>query len=75
MDANIQISSRTSSYLIEDGSYFRLRNVQLTYTFGDSLNETLGISGGQLYLQGQNLLTVLIILVLTQKFKQLMIFS
>ena len=31
MDANDQISSRTS-YLIEDASYFRLRNVQLTYT-------------------------------------------
>ena len=58
MDANDQISSRTSSYLIEDASYFRLRNVQLTYTFGDSLNETLGISGGNIYFQGQNLLTV-----------------
>ena len=58
MDANDQISSRTSSYLIEDASYFRLRNVQLTYTFGDSLNETLGISGGNIYFQGQNLLTI-----------------
>ena len=58
MDANDQISSRTSSYLIEDGSYFRLRNVQLTYTFSDSLNDTLGISGGNIYFQGQNLLTV-----------------
>jgi hypothetical protein len=58
MDANDQISSRTSSYLIEDGSYFRLRNVQLTYTFSDELNDTLGISGGNIYFQGQNLLTV-----------------
>ncbi len=58
MDANDQISSRTSSYLIEDGSYFRLRNVQLTYTFSDALNDTLGISGGNIYFQGQNLLTV-----------------
>ena len=58
MDANDQISSRTSSYLIEDGSYFRLRNIQLTYTFGDAINDALGISGGQLYLQGQNLITI-----------------
>ena len=58
MDANDQISSRTSSYLIEDGSYFRLRNVQLTYSFDDALNDALGISGGQIYFQGQNLLTV-----------------
>ena len=58
MDANDQISSRTSSYLIEDGSYFRLRNVQLTYTFGDTINDALGISGGNIYFQGQNLLTI-----------------
>ena len=57
-DANDQISSRTSTYLIEDGSYFRLRNVQLTYAFGDVINNALGISGGQIYFQGQNLLTV-----------------
>ena len=58
MDANDQVSSRTSSYLIEDGSYFRLKNIQLTYTFGDSINNALGISGGNLYLQGQNLVTI-----------------
>ena len=58
MDANDQTSSRTSSYLVEDGSYFRLRNVQLTYTFGDSINKALGVNGGNIYLQGQNLFTI-----------------
>ena len=58
MDANDQTSSRTSSYLIEDGSYFRLRNIQLTYTFGNAINDALGISGGNIYIQGQNLLTI-----------------
>ena len=58
MDANDQVSSRTSSYLIEDASYFRLRNVQLTYTFGDAINQALGVSGGNVYLQGQNLFTI-----------------
>lgn len=57
MDANDQISSRTSTYLIENGSYFRLKNIQLTYQFDDVINNALGISGGQLYLQGQNLFT------------------
>ncbi|MEM7381882.1 MAG: TonB-dependent receptor, partial [Bacteroidota bacterium] len=33
MDANDQVSSRPSSYFIEDGSYFRIKNVQLTYNF------------------------------------------
>ena len=42
-------------YLIEDGSYFRLKKYQLTYTFGDAIKDALGISGGQVYLQGQNL--------------------
>ena len=58
MDANDQVSSRTSSYLIEDGSYFRLKNIQLTYTFGDAITDVLGLSGGNIYLQGQNLLTI-----------------
>lgn len=57
MDANDQISSRTSTYLIEDASYFRIRNIQLTYQFDDAIKNALGISGGQLYLQGQNLFT------------------
>jgi TonB-linked SusC/RagA family outer membrane protein len=56
-DANDQISSRTSTYLIEDASYFRLRNIQLTYTFDDVINSALGISGGQIYFQAQNLFT------------------
>ena len=58
MDANDQVSSRTSTHLIEDGSYFRLKNIQLTYTFGDTIKDALGISGGAVYVQGQNLLTI-----------------
>jgi len=57
MDANDQTSSRVTTYLIEDGSYFRIRNIQLTYTFGDVINNALGIDSGNIYLQGQNLFT------------------
>ena len=57
MDANDQISSRPSSYFIEDGSYFRLKNVQLTYSFPNDLMEKIGISRAQVYVQGQNLAT------------------
>ena len=57
MDANDQTSSRVTTYLIEDGSYFRIRNIQLTYTFGDVINNALGINSGNIYLQGQNLFT------------------
>ena len=46
-----------SSYFLEDGSYFRLKNVQLTYTFPDNLMEKVGMSRAQIYVQGQNLAT------------------
>ncbi|MDC3132785.1 TonB-dependent receptor [Flavobacteriaceae bacterium] len=58
MDANDQVSSRTSTYLIEDGSYFRIKNIQLTYNFGETVKSVLGLSGGQIYVQGQNLITI-----------------
>ena len=58
MDANDQTSSRVSTYLIEDGSYFRIKNIQLTYNFDDTINSLLGIAGGQVYLQAQNFITI-----------------
>ena len=57
MDANDQISSRPSSYFIEDGSYFRLKNVQLTYNFEQDLISSLGLANARIYVQGQNLHT------------------
>ncbi|GGF48750.1 SusC/RagA family TonB-linked outer membrane protein [Echinicola rosea] len=57
MDANDQVSSRPSSYFIEDGSYFRLRNIQLTYHLPAQGLKALGLGSASVYLQGQNLLT------------------
>jgi len=58
MDANDQISSRPSSYFVEDGSFFRLKNVQLTYNFPESILSTVGgLSRASVYIQGQNLAT------------------
>ncbi len=58
MDANDQISSQVSDYLIEDGSFFRLRNLQLTYSLPEALGNRLRMSNAQVYLQGQNMITV-----------------
>ncbi|MFC4872488.1 SusC/RagA family TonB-linked outer membrane protein [Negadavirga shengliensis] len=58
MDADDQISSRPSSYFIEDGSYFRLRNVQLTYSLPQPTLNALGLTRASVYFQGQNLLTI-----------------
>lgn len=51
-------SQQVSSYFLEDGSYLRLRNVQLTYSIPDKWTKKAGLSGVQIYLQGQNILTL-----------------
>lgn len=58
MDANDQVSSRPSSYFVEDGSYFRLKNAQLTYHLTDNTLTAIGLSRASIYLQGQNLFTI-----------------
>lgn len=57
MDADDQISSRPSSYFVEKGTYFRLKNVQLTYTVPKVLASKIGFGNAQIYIQGQNLWT------------------
>ncbi len=50
-------SQQVSSYFLEDGSYFRIKNVQLTYTLPSALLKKIKIASAQVYLQGQNLFT------------------
>ncbi len=54
---NEAINNLPSSYMIEDGSYFRLRNMQLGYTFDKKMISKLHISSLRLYVSGQNLFT------------------
>lgn len=58
MDANDQVSSRPSSYFIEDGTYFRIRNIQLTYNLPATTLSKIGFGRASLYVQGQNLVTI-----------------
>jgi TonB-linked SusC/RagA family outer membrane protein len=51
-------SQQVSSYFLEDGSYLRLRNIQLTYSIPNNWMKKVGISGAQIYIQGQNILTL-----------------
>jgi TonB-linked SusC/RagA family outer membrane protein len=46
-----------STYMIEDGSYLRLRNVQLAYDFGQNLLAKTFIQSLRLYLNAQNPVT------------------
>ncbi|MGB5274662.1 MAG: SusC/RagA family TonB-linked outer membrane protein, partial [Flavobacteriaceae bacterium] len=58
MDRNDAISSRPSSYFIEDASFFRIKNVQLTYSFNNQVLDAIGgIANAQIYVQAQNLAT------------------
>ncbi|MGB3849256.1 MAG: TonB-dependent receptor [Tunicatimonas sp.] len=48
-----------SSYFVEDGSYLRLKNLQIGYTFPLQMLEQLGgLSTARVYLAGQNVFTI-----------------
>ena len=57
LDANDALSSVPSTYFVEDGSYLRLKNVQLGYTVPETLLSRLGIGQLKIYVQAQNLVT------------------
>src|SRR5690606_8470045 len=46
-----------SDFSVEDGSFVRIRNVQLGYTFPDQLVERIGLAKFRLYTAVQNLYT------------------
>ena len=53
-------NSETSpnSYFVEDGSYFRLKNIQIGYTLPKTTLDKLSISSLRLYVQATNLFTI-----------------
>ncbi|WP_303397501.1 SusC/RagA family TonB-linked outer membrane protein [Zobellia uliginosa] len=56
--SNFSTASAPNSYFIEDGSYMRLKNIQLGFTLPNSITEKLGIQNLRLYLQGSDLFTI-----------------
>jgi TonB-linked SusC/RagA family outer membrane protein len=50
--------SRFSDYYIEDGSFMRLKNIQLGYSLPKSVLEHIGLGKCRFYVAGQNILTV-----------------
>ena len=57
LDASDSYSSQTSSFYVEDGSYVRLRNVQLGYTLPQTRVRFLP-AGSRIYVQAENLFTI-----------------
>jgi TonB-linked SusC/RagA family outer membrane protein len=50
-------NKRVSSRFIEDGSYLRIKNVTLGYTFNKELMQRIHVSSLRLYMSAQNLFT------------------
>ena len=48
---------RPSSYHVEDGSFLKVRNVQLGYTLPQSLIERIGLTNARVFVNAQNILT------------------
>lgn len=58
LDENDAFSSVPSSYYVESGSFFRLQNVQLTYTLPATISQKAGIANARVYIQSTNLVTL-----------------
>ncbi len=51
------LQKEPSSYWVEDGSFLRIRNVSLGYTFSNALIKQARLKGLRIYVTGQNLYT------------------
>lgn len=51
------INNTNSDYYIEDGSFFRIRNIQLAYSFNKDLLQKVHLQALKLYVNAQNLKT------------------
>jgi TonB-linked SusC/RagA family outer membrane protein len=56
MDNNNE--KRVSSYFVENGSFAKMRNIQLGYNFGTRVCDKLHLSRLRMYVSAQNLLTI-----------------
>ncbi|CAN5334493.1 TonB-dependent receptor [soil metagenome] len=56
LDISDTFSSQQSDFFVEDGSYVRLRSVQLGYTFSPGV--VPGVRNLRLFVQGENLFTI-----------------
>lgn len=52
-----QVSIQPSTYYLEKGSYFRMKNIQFTYRLPQALLSRLNLGATSFYVQGQNLFT------------------
>ena len=56
--SDLNNEKRVSTYFIEDGSFLKLRNIQIGYNLPSSVLEKMRMSRLRLYFSAQNLLTL-----------------
>jgi hypothetical protein len=56
--SNFSTNTQSCSYYVEDGSYLRLKSLQLGYTFDDDLTRSVKMSSLRVYVQAVNLFTL-----------------
>lgn len=56
--SNFSNNTQSVSYYVEDGSFLRLRTLQVGYTMPQDLMDKAGISKARVYIQGTNLFTL-----------------
>ncbi len=56
--SNFSSNTQISSYLIEDGSFIKLKNLQLGYNIPETVLSRVNIGSIRVYLQGINLFTI-----------------
>ena len=56
--SNFSTNTQSTSYYVEDGSYFRLKQLQLGYTLPTNVASKIGMTRARIYLQGVNLFTI-----------------
>ena len=50
--------TQPNSYFVEDGSYLRLKNLQIGYALPETIVDKIGLDALRIYVQGTNLLTI-----------------
>lgn len=50
-------NNKASTRFLEDGSYFRLKNIQIGYSFNENVTNRLRIDALRIYFSGENMLT------------------
>jgi len=58
LDGGDNYSAQRNSYYVEDGSFTRLRNLQVGYSLDANSLKKLGLGRLRVYLQAQNLFTI-----------------